>query len=129
MNRRAAFPTIGSSSLLVIFAALCLTVLALLSVSCVQADSKLADKATQAVTDYYRADCQAQAVLARLRSGEQPQGVTVQGDTYHYFCRISDTQALAVSVCVTGGEYTVLRWQTVSTVRWEADDRIPVWAG
>lgn len=63
-------PALGGSSLLVAFAVLALTVFALLSLSTVQADVRLADASAQAVTDYYAADVTAQEVLARLRNGE-----------------------------------------------------------
>ena len=121
--------TVGASSLLVIFAVLCLTVFALLSVSTVQADRRLSDKAADAVTGYYAADCQAEEILARLRSGEIPEGVSEQAGVYSYACPISQTQTLTVSVTVEGPEYTILRWQAVSTARWQADDSLRVWDG
>ena len=119
----------GASSLLVIFAVLCLTVFALLSISTVRADGRLGDKVQSAVTGYYQADCRAEGILARLRSGEIPEGVSVENGIYTYACPISDTQVLAVQVTITESSYRILRWQTMSTVRWEADDRIPVWDG
>ena len=122
-------PVVGASSLLVIFAVLCLTVFALLSISTVRADGRLGDKVQSAVTGYYQADCRAEEILSRLRSGEIPEGVTVENGIYTYACPISDTQVLAVQVILDESSYRILRWQTMSTVRWEADDRIPVWDG
>ena len=131
MDKREPFspPVVGGSSLLVIFAVLCLTVFALLSLSTVQADVRLADASVEAVTDYYRADCQAEAALARLRGGQVPQGVTADGDTYMYTCPISDTQALEVRVRLEGEDWTVLRWQAVSTAQWEAEESLDLWSG
>ena len=122
-------PAIGASSLLVIFAVLCLTVFALLSISTVQANERLGDSAAAAVTGYYRADCQAEMILAQIRSGSIPTGVTVENDVYSYYCAISDTQALSIAVAVEDGNYSVLRWQAISTTDWQADDRLPVWDG
>ncbi|MDE6259259.1 MAG: hypothetical protein K2M42_00085 [Oscillospiraceae bacterium] len=68
-------PALGGSSLLVAFAVLALTVFALLSLSTVRADVRLADASAQAVADYYAADCAAQEILARLRNGEAVEGV------------------------------------------------------
>lgn len=127
--KKSAFSAVGISSLLVIFAVLCLTVFALLSVSTVQAQQRLAEKSRAAVTGYYHADREAEEILARLRGGECPENVTQNGDVFTYTCRISDTQALAVCVKVSGGAYTVLQWQTVSTVHWDAEDQLPVWSG
>lgn len=122
-------PVVGASSLLVIFAVLCLTVFALLSVSTVQADGRLADKTQAAVSGYYTADCQAEEILAQLRAGEIPQGVSLEDGIFSYGCPISDTQTLAVQVTVNESAYTILRWQAVSTVHWQSDNRLPVWSG
>jgi hypothetical protein len=128
-KERFSPPAVGGSSLLVIFAVLCLTVFALLGLSTVQADGRLSDASADAVSGYYAADCQAETVLARLRAGELPEGVTVQGDVYAYTCPISDTQALEVEVRVDGTEYAVLRWQAVATADWQTDDSLHVWSG
>ena len=61
-------PAVGGISLLVVFAVLCLTVFALLSLSTVRADARLSEASAQAVADYYAADCQAQEILAQLRA-------------------------------------------------------------
>ena len=122
-------PVVGASSLLVIFAVLCLTIFALLSISTLQADGRLSDHAANAVTNYYEADAQAEEILARLRAGEKPEGVSREGNLYTYTCAVSDTQLLVVQVMVEGSDYTILRWQVISNVRWEADDKRPVWGG
>ena len=124
-----SLPAVGLSSLLVIFAVLCLTVFTLLSVSTVSAHKRLAQSSRQTIIGYYQADSQAEEILARLRSGEVPQGVTREGDQYTYSCPISDTQTLAVRVEVAGGTYQILRWQAISTEDWEAEDKLPVWDG
>lgn len=131
MNKHKSFspPAVGISSLLVIFAVLCLTIFALLSISTVLADGRLGDKVATAVTDYYAADCEAEAILAQLRSGDIPENVTKEDGIFSYACPISDTQTLAVQVKLDGASYQILRWQAVSTVSWEADERIPVWNG
>lgn len=127
---RMPMPAVGGSSLLVIFAVLCLTVFALLSLSTVQAGGRLSDHAAQAVLDYYEADSQAEEILCRLRRGEVPAGVETAGDgLYRYACPISDTQTLEVEVRVQGGDYTLLRWQAVSTTDWQAEEDMKVWDG
>lgn len=132
-ERRFSTPAVGGSSLLVIFAVLCLTVFALLGLSTVQADGRLSDASAEAVSAYYAADCQAEAILARLRAGDLPEGVeetvTPEGRTCAYTCPISDTQLLAVEVRLEGTDYTVLRWQAVSTADWAADETLDLWDG
>ena len=132
-EKRFSAPIVGGSSLLVIFAVLCLTVFALLGLSTVQADGRLSDASAEAVSAYYAADCQAEAILAQLRAGELPEGVeetvTPEGRTCAYTCPISDTQTLAVEVRLEGTDYTVLRWQAVSTADWAADETLDLWDG
>lgn len=120
---------VGISSLLVIFAVLCLTVFAILAVSTVQAQLRLAESTHRAVTGYYSADCRAESILAQLRAGEHPENVEKNGDIYTYACKISETQVLAVCVKVSGMEYSVLQWQAISVADWNADDNLPVWDG
>ncbi len=134
-KRRFSPPMVGGSSLLVIFAVLCLTIFALLSLSTVQADDRLGDAAAEAVTGYYAADIQAEIILARLRTGEIPEWVTVTDSgvlTASYACPISNTQELQVEVVFPGGlgdDYEIVRWQAVSTADWQPDDSLTVWDG
>lgn len=122
-------PALGGSSLLVVFAVLSLTVFALLSLSTVRADQRLGDASAKAVADYYAADTQAQEILARLRLGEVPDQVAVQGDRVTYRCPISDTQALEVELRQADGSYQILRWQAVATVEWQESDNTVYWNG
>lgn len=129
-------PTIGGSSLLVIFAVLCLTVFALLSLSTVQSDGRLSDKTYEATVGYYEADSRAEEILSSLRCGFVPDGVILRDvvhdftvDLYSYSVAITDSQALEVDVIINGTNYEILRWQTVSTTDWQADESLNVWFG
>lgn len=129
-NRRITPPCVsGGSSLLVIFAVLCLTTFALLVLSTVRADTRLSDASVQAVADYYAADAEAEEIFARLRAGEDPEGVTQDGNCYRYTCQVSDTQELQVILQKGIDIWTVLRWQEVSTADWTPDENLPVWEG
>jgi len=122
-------PIVGGSSLLVMFAVLCLTVFALLGLSTAQADKRLSDAAADAVTGYYEADSAAEAILAEIRSGNIPEGVTVidSSKILSYSCPISKTQVLCVEV--SAENYEVVRWQAVSTTNAELDESVEVWDG
>lgn len=128
-QRVSRTPAVGSSSLLIIFAVLCMTVFALLGLSSVQADSRLSDTAAEAVEAYYAADCQAEEILSRLRDGQTVAGVTESDGVYSYVCPISDTQELSVQVQLYDGGYTILQWQAVSTAEWVPDDSLTLWDG
>lgn len=131
MNKRRRFsaPVVGGSSLLVMFAVLCMTVFALLGLATVQADRRLSDTSARAVSDYYKADCRAEEIFAGLRSGTVSPEVTVENGICFYSCTISDTQELRVAVRQEEAGWTVLQWQMVSTTDWEKDDSLNVWDG
>jgi len=129
MDKRETPAVVGGSSLLVIFAVLCLVVFALLSVSTVQADERLSQASAEAVSAYYQADCRAEEILARLRGGEVPEGVVQDGACYHYQCPVTENQVLQVTVMLTGDSYEVLQWQTVSVAQWDDTAALTVWNG
>ena len=106
-------PMVGGSSLLVIFAILCLTIFTLLALSTAQADSRLSDASIKAVSNYYTADMEAERILSLLRQGEMPAGVTRQGNVYSYSCPISETQDLIVEVILENDTWDILSWQAV----------------
>ena len=119
---------VGASSLLVIFGVLCLTVFALLSISSVLAERRLADAAVDSVTAYYEADLQAEEVFARLRCGETVPGVRETDGIYEFQIAVSQRQALSVALQQEGADWVVLRWQTVTSEE-ELEDTLNVWKG
>ena len=128
-HERFSAPVVGGSSLLVIFAVLCLTVFALLGLSTVQADQRLSQASADAVFNYYQGDLRAEQILAQLRRGNVPRDVCVEGSIYSYTCPISQTKQLEVVVEQVDGTWSVLRWQVVSLVEWETDENLEVWDG
>jgi len=130
-RRKGTLPVMGICSLLTIFAVLCLTVFAVLSVSTANSDRILSEKMADAVKGYYEADCEAEKILAQLRLGQVQDGVMEETESvYCYSCPVSETQRLEVRVRIDGvNHYEILRWQLVSSVDWETDDRFNVWDG
>ncbi|MBR5001311.1 MAG: hypothetical protein IKY08_05045 [Firmicutes bacterium] len=119
MNKREkrsgfSFPVVGGTSLLVMFAVLCLITFAVLSLSTVKAGDRLGEASAEAVMEYYAADYEAERILAQLRSGILPEGVVFEGDVYGYSCPVSETQRLQVSVQKVGEDWKVLRWMVVT---------------
>lgn len=121
-----SLPAIGGSSLLVIFAVLCLTVFALLSLGTVQAERRLSDKGAQTVSDYYRADLEAEKIFARLRSGEQVPGVVETEGVCRYTCPVTENQTLMVEL--EKETWAVLRWQVILRME-ETEEKLDVWDG
>lgn len=129
MSKREAPPAIGGSSLLVIFAVLCLTIFALLGLSTVLAEQRLAEASQEAVKNYYAADVRAEEILAQLRQGVAVDGVEINGDTYSYRCVVSEVQELQIEVKIIGSDYEIIRWQVVSTAEWEEEENLNLWNG
>ncbi|MBR1873388.1 MAG: hypothetical protein IJ807_00630 [Eubacterium sp.] len=155
-KRKMSFTTVGGSSILTIFAVLCFVVFALLSLSTATANASLTTKSTESVTQYYRADTKAEGILAELRAGHEPEGVTiykattsksgvksiiaegvgyVDWDEYASFSvRIDENQELQAEVLLRFGKgeeagYRIERWQKVYTGDWKPDDSMPVFGG
>ena len=132
-KKRFSPPTVGGSSLLVIFAVLCLTVFAMLSMSTVLAEDRLRGNSADSVSEYYAADTEAERILSELRAGNIPDGVEVTEDNVaKYSCPISETQSLFVEVAFKGelgDSYEITRWQAVYTADWRPDTTINVWVG
>ena len=122
-------PLLGGSSLLVIFSVLCLVCFALLSMTTVRASEQLSLASEEAVVAYYQADSRAEETLARLRAGDIPEEVSVDGAICSYICPISPTQQLSVVVEMNKGGYEILEWQATSTTQWLENDHLPVFQG
>lgn len=128
-KKRVSIPAFGGSSLLVIFAVLCLTLFALLGLSSAQASERMNRAAVESVSTYYAADLEAERTLALLRQGSTPENVKKDGNIYSWSCPVNERQRLEIEVRLEGAEYEVLRWQLVSSTQWVADDSLNVWQG
>ena len=126
-KEKRRLPFTGGSSLLVIFSVLCLTVFAMLSLSTVKADLRMADASAEAVAAYYRADCEAEAILGQLREGQVPEGVVKEKDFYAYVCPVSETQALSVVVQIKEEAYQIQQWKVVATTEWSPKEYLELW--
>lgn len=130
MNKRKSIgaPVIGGSSLLVIFAVLCLVIIALLTLNTVLAEQRLSETSAQAATNWYAADLEAQIIFARLRAGESVSGVTQSGTVYTYSVPISGYQTLLVTVKEADDCWEVVSWQAKAHPP-DGDMTLPVWQG
>ena len=106
MKRRESAAPVGAGMLLVSFAVLCLVAFAALCLSSAGAEDRLSRASAETLLARREADAEAEAILARLRAGEVPEGVRRAGETY-----------------------TVLSWREAPTGDWQADDRLTLWDG
>lgn len=129
---------VGSVSLVLIFAVLCLTIFALLTLSTARSDASLAERAAQSAKDYYAADTQAErvyiGVAEALKNGERPETVcgislTYDGSYISYICPIDERRSVCVVLRYDGGDAEVLQWQETQDENWTPDESIKVWSG
>jgi hypothetical protein len=125
---------IGSASIVLVFAVLCLTIFAIISFSSAIADRSLAEVEARLVERYYEADTLAELILAELLQvdgydfPEQIRGVEItQGwdwdlgaDTLSFSCKISENIELYVLLAVNWDDtIDILTWRMRSTGDWE----------
>lgn len=129
MKRQESPAPVGAGMLLVSFAVLCLVAFAALCLSSAGAEDRLSRASAETLLARREADAEAEAILARLRAGEVPEGVRQENDVYDYTVPIAPDRELQVSVRRAGEEYTVLSWREVPTGDWQADERLTLWDG
>ncbi len=139
-SRKGPRINIGSVSLTVIFAVLCLTIFAVLSLSTANAERQLAEKTAQAVRNYYEADlacaerAEAVAKILPLDPRQQEEqirqlGAEVKEDIVSFQEKIDEQQALFVKLRLEEGGFRILAWQAQNVGEWSPEEGIAVWQG
>lgn len=140
-RRSAPKLTVGITSIVVIFAVLCLSIFSVLSLSTAASEKKLALRYAQSVTDYYTADSDC-ADTANAFAGLDAAGAAVKAAELGLDCREEDGAAV-ISWSVPAGASLVLsaqlrvdaagmritRWQLVESGGWTPDEGENVWDG
>jgi hypothetical protein len=142
MKERTRGVGVGTISLVMIFAVLCLTVFAMLTLSTSSAEKILADRSSSFVKGYYEADSRATniraAILESYNRGVFPASLDGVDIAYEqtknaafaaYTCEINNVQELIVKLKLSQGGDTVLEWRAGYSQDWEFDDSIQVWDG
>jgi hypothetical protein len=134
---------VGSASIMLVFAVLCLTVFSLISLSVAGNDKALVNEESQLVTSYYEADELAARVLAEIiEADSMPDTMTIHGVSVetgwdsdrgssisHFSCPISESKALNVEVIIHEDSYDILSWKMKDVGDWAIDESMPVWQG
>ena len=126
---RFALPNLGGSTLLVIFAVLCLLTFSLLTLSTALSNRRLSEASLSATAAYYEADCAAEEIIAALRNGDVPAEVTKNENTYSFTCPITEKQSLFVEVEDQGESWYITQYKTVTADDAAYDETITVWDG
>jgi len=132
---------VGSASIVLVFAVLCLTVFSLITYVVAGNDKALVDAKVGLVTGYYEADALAEQILHDLLTADttpaQIRGVDIQTgfdedlnvETTYFFCKISDIKSLYVNLVIREDSYDILDWRMYDTDVWEFDNSMNVWPG
>ena len=132
---------VGSASIVLVFAVLCLTVFSLITLIVAKNNKALADAEAKLVAGYYEADALAEHVLADIReTGVIPKtarGVEVSSsrdidrgmEVVSYICPLSEKKELYVKVGLDGDSVVIISWQMLDVGEWEFDDSLSVWLG
>ncbi len=147
---------IGTSSLILIFIILCLTIFGLLSLSSAGSDWNLAQKNAQSIKGYYEADSQAVEFAAMVEAELLECALSSSSEeVYQHMVKermkeklggcydeTSNTvwkdvdmlygQKLHVELEITGEEergYRILAWNVYQSEDYEIDRSMPVWSG
>ena len=132
---------IGSASIVLVFAVLCLAIFSVISLVPAMTEQTLIDREARLVGAFYSADTLAEKILAEiLEADEIPE--TIRGvdiiaywdwdllaERVYFATPVSDTRELYVSVLIGDGYYEILTWSMVDIGDWEADESLNVWQG
>ena len=130
---------VGSASIVLIFAVLCLTIFALITFSVAERERVLVEREAELVIGFYRADAIAEIFLAELLNENVTPDTTYILDIVSARCgitnteltnfnvKVSDTMILAVSVIASDEWYDILSWRILNTREWVADTGLDVW--
>ena len=131
---------VGSASIVLVFAVLCLTIFAIISLTGALSDRALAEVEAGLIRSYYDADALAETILAEIiTDGGLPDsvmGVDItydwdwekSVDTLSFTCPISDKKEF-LAVVANDGSYDVLTWRMRDIGEWEFDDSLDLWPG
>jgi hypothetical protein len=131
---------VGSASIVLVFAVLCLTVFSLITLVISGNDKALVDARVQLVTGYYEADALAERILADILAADSIpatlHGVEIQTKRddelnveVNFYCRISDMKSLYVNLVLRGDSFDILSWRMMDSDNWVFDNVINVWTG
>ena len=139
----------GTISLVLIFAVLCLTIFAVLTLSTANAEKTLVTRSASFVASYYEADFQATRIKAHIIHAHRGENFTYalndiasafNTQIYHeqlrggssqitFASKVNDFHNLSVKLMLAENQVSVLEWRVVYSRPWEFDDTIPVWDG
>jgi hypothetical protein len=132
---------IGSASIVLVFAVLCLSIFAVISYTSALADRALADNEVRMVQRYYEADTLAELIFAELLEAviipDTVRGVEIEYyfnwdlfvDTLSFTLEISDAMELHVVLAVYDDTMDIITWRMRDIGGWERDETLNLFDG
>jgi len=132
---------VGSSSIVLVFAVLCLTVFSLITYVVAGNDRALIDNESRLVIGFFEADALAEQIVAEiLESNSVPEnihGIEVRSrwDWYsdvtvvEFAAPISDVLSIYVRMMLLEDSYDIASWRMINSHDWEYDAGLNIWPG
>ena len=132
---------VGSASIVLVFAVLCLTVFSLITYVVAANDKALVENEAQLVIGYFRADTLAESIVAEiLNSDDIPQeiqGIEIHSELDFYTdaeiitfsAPISEVLAIFVRLALHDNSYEILSWRMYNSAEWQYDAGLNIWPG
>jgi len=132
---------IGSASMVLVFAVVCLTIFTVISFVSALTEQSLIEAEVRLVKAYYAADTLAEQILAEILASDEPPenilGIEIAAywdwDTFaeivSFIAPISDNKELYVNVSISEDSYEILTWRMYEIGEWQADQTLNVWQG
>ena len=123
---------IGSASIIMLFAVLCLTVLAALSLLSANSQHSLAERSAEVTRAYYAAEVKAAQMYDLVKNGDLSSVSLYEqnGETlYSYTVDIDEFQSFNVLIAIEDGTTQIRSWKIVEAGNWTPDDFFDLWTG
>jgi len=132
---------IGSASIVLVFAVLCLTIFSVISLVPALTSQRLIEAEMQLVQDFYNADTLAEQILAEILAADfvpdSALGVDISAywdwdllaEVVSFYYMVTETRMLHVELILDYNAYQITSWRMYDLAEWEAYDRLNVWTG
>jgi len=133
---------VGSASIVLVFAVLCLAVFSLITFVVAGNGKVLVDAEAKLVTEYYEADVLAERIVAEIINSafipDSVHGIDIEQtwvwemDSYvmRFFCPLADSsKSLYVKMAMGWDSYEILTWRMWDEGEWAPDEGMNVWLG
>ena len=144
-NEKSPGFNVGSASIIMVFAVLCLTIFSVLSVMTANSDLKLSNRAKKSIEDYYNAEYVAETKVLEIRDKLKEDGspygllssidgikIEKQGnaDAIHFIQKVDEKRDIHVTlICSADKKLAISEWKLLPNDEWNPDAGVEVWLG